>query len=45
MDRGAWQATVCGVARAGHNLASKPHVSRVQEAGNLFGVNRQRLRK
>ena len=24
MDRGAWQATVCGVARVGHNLATKP---------------------
>ena len=24
MDRGAWQATVCRVARVGHDLASKP---------------------
>ena len=24
MDRGAWQATVPGVARVGHNLATKP---------------------
>ena len=24
MDRGAWRATVHGVARAGHNLATKP---------------------
>ena len=24
MDRGAWQATVHGVARAGHSLATKP---------------------
>ena len=24
MDRGAWQATVHGVARVGHNLAAKP---------------------
>ena len=23
MDRGAWQATVCGVARVRHNLATK----------------------
>ena len=23
MDRGAWQATVQGVARVGHNLATK----------------------
>ena len=24
MDRGAWQATVHGAARARHNLANKP---------------------
>ena len=24
MDRGAWQATVHGVVRVGHNLANKP---------------------
>ena len=24
MDRGAWQATVHGVVRTGHNLATKP---------------------
>ena len=24
MDRGAWQATVHGVTRAGHDLATKP---------------------
>ena len=24
MDRGAWQATVYGVARVGHDLATKP---------------------
>ena len=24
MDRGAWQATVPGVARVGHDLATKP---------------------
>ena len=41
MDRGAWQTTVCGVARVGHNLAC----SKVQEARNLYGENRQRLRK
>ena len=27
MDRGAWQATVRGVARVGHNLAIPPQVS------------------
>ena len=25
MDRGAWQATVHGVTRVGHNLATKPN--------------------
>ena len=25
MDRGAWQATVHGVARVGHDLATKQH--------------------
>ena len=24
MDRGAWQATVCGVSRVGNDLATKP---------------------
>ena len=24
MDRGTWQATACGVARVGHDLATKP---------------------
>ena len=24
MDRGVWQATVCGAARVGHDLATKP---------------------
>ena len=27
MDRGAWQATVHGVARVGHNLATKERES------------------
>ena len=30
MDRGAWQATVHGVTRVGHDLATKPpppHIS------------------
>ena len=27
MDRGAWQATVRGVARVGHNLETKPPLS------------------
>ena len=39
MDRGAWQATVHGVARVGHDLATKPpwimfisHVRKVRSA-------------
>ena len=24
MDRGSWQATVCGVARVGHDLVTTP---------------------
>ena len=27
MDRGAWQATVHGVTRVGHDLATKPPLS------------------
>ena len=30
MDRGAWQATVCGFARVEHDLATK-HVSSCEE--------------
>ena len=30
MDRGAWQATVYGVARVGHDLATKPPGSPVE---------------
>ena len=26
MGRGAWQATVHGIARVGHNLATKPSI-------------------
>ena len=26
MDRGAWQATVHGVLRVGHNLVTKPSI-------------------
>ena len=28
MDRGAWWATVHGVAKVGHDLATKPPVSK-----------------
>ena len=34
MNRGAWQATVHGVTRVGHNLASKPPVMK-QSQGHL----------
>ena len=32
MDRGAWQATVHGVARVGHDLTTKPppHIELIQ---------------
>ena len=30
MDRGAWQATVHGVTRVGHNLATKPPQKNLQ---------------
>ena len=33
MDRGAWQATVHGVARVGHNLATK--LPRSQDTAGL----------
>ena len=29
MDRGAWQATVHGVARDGHDLATKPTTTNI----------------
>ena len=36
MDRGAWQATVHGVARIEHNLAAKPNQTRGSlEAGQM----------
>ena len=35
MDRGAWQATVYGVARVGHDLASKPAN---QQTGNKYVI-------
>ena len=32
MDRGAWQATVYGVARVGHDLVTKLLPSSIKEA-------------
>ena len=34
VDRGAWQATVHGIARVGHDLATKP-----PEAPSAFKMN------
>ena len=34
MDRGAWQVTVHGIARVGHNLVTKP--SMTNDIENLF---------
>ena len=34
MDRGAWQATVHGVARDGHNLATNPPNIRIEYNNN-----------
>ena len=31
MDRGAWQATVHGITRVGHNLATKPPLHKLQK--------------
>ena len=36
MDRGAWQATVHGVARVGHDLATKPQPPElINQQGNF----------
>ena len=35
MDRGAWQATVHGAARVGHNLVTKPGQRLKMENNNL----------
>ena len=42
MDRGAWQATVCGVTRVRHNLVTKPlpqgntYINKLHLNTNLF---------
>ena len=43
MDRGAWQATVHGVTRVGHDLVTKPP-SRIEEHGGLQSMLLQRVR-
>ena len=37
MDREAWQATVHGVARVGHDLATKPELRRLPGGGDAQG--------
>ena len=37
MDRGAWWAMVHGVARVGHDLATKPSEKINEEATDLWG--------
>ena len=45
MNRGAWQATVHGVTRDGHYLASKPPYTYIQTINNaskdLHSVHRE----
>ena len=45
MARGAWQATIHGVTRDGHNLASKPPYTYIQTINNaskdLHSVHRE----
>ena len=38
MDTGAWQATVHGVARVGHNLATKPPPPWALNGGEGVGI-------
>ena len=40
MDRRAWQATVHGVARIGHDLATKPHIDR-KTISNIFSLKKK----
>ena len=37
MDRGAWWAIVHGIARVGHDLATKPSEKINEEATDLWG--------
>ena len=39
MDRGAWQAVVHGVARVGHDLATKPLPYRENDKENRENIN------
>ena len=39
MDRGAWQAAVHGVARVGHDLATKPPPYRENDNENGENIN------
>ena len=42
MDRGAWQATVHGIAKVGHDLATKPPTKR-KEYFILFKLDNDAL--
>ena len=39
MDRGGWQAAVHGVARVGHDLATKPPLYRDNDNENGENIN------
>ena len=38
MDRGAWQATVHGIARVGHNLVTKPPLPSLWQLGMVTAI-------
>ena len=43
MDRGAWQATVHGVTRVGHNLVTKPPCNNVHTLSSMFSSFKQEI--
>ena len=45
MDRGAWWATVHGVARVGHDLLTKQHIFLVVTIGFKETTSKMRLKK
>ena len=38
MDRGAWRATVHGVSRVGHNLATKQQINNSDKFKRVLGM-------
>ena len=44
MDRGAWQDTVHGVARVGHNLVTKPKPCVINNRKRVLGVKHEMIR-